>query len=416
MAPLRPLASHKTPHVIPHSLTLLIYPNALHVRCSAPHLFPSLAFLAQADDLDRLDSDGATMLGTACSAGDMDTVALLLDHGADVNGADKEGQSPLWLSVYAGKEELARLLLNHSPRANVNQARNNGTTPLAISAVLGHVYITQLLLHHHADPYVADNDGVNALLHAARYGNGKAAKLIAAAIAERSKARSNARSNERRARGGGGHEYSTRAPFGVDDRTPDDSDSHSRSASRTVESVESETGAGSAGESGEEGGGSVCDAEALSVLADSSASAHGSVCTSVIDSDSFSDEDDDDNDDDNDDEIAHLSERRPSRVPPSSDPNRQSPMRGNSSATARRAMRRQSFEAEDPKAAFRGSTCMAEADSDSDDSGKTRTVVVSQDMPSRRAQLSLSQSSKEMLGRSGARLSANESQGGLRIL
>ena len=360
-------------------------------------MFPSLSFLTQAADLDRLDSDGATLLGTACSAGDMDTVALLLDHGADVNGADKEGQSPLWLSVYAGKEELARLLLNHSPRANVNQARNNGTTPLAISAVLGHVYITQLLLHHHADPYVADNDGVNALLHAARYGNGKAAKLIAAAIAERS----NARSNARRARGAGGHEYSALAPFGVDDRTPDDSDSHSRSASRTVDS---ETGAGSAaGESGEEGGGSVCDAETLSVLADSSASAHGSVCTSVIDSDSFSD-DDDDNDDDNDDEIAHLSERRPSRVPPSSDPNRQSPMRGNSSATARRAMRRQSFEAEDPKAAFTGSTCMAEADSDSDD------------MSSRRAQLSLSPSSKEMSSRSGARLSANESQGGLRVL
>jgi hypothetical protein len=62
-----------------------------------------------------------------------------------------------------------------------------------------------------------------------------------------------------------------------------------------------------------------------------------------------------DNDDDNDDsEIAQLSERRSSRVSPCIDLNRRSPMRGNSSATARRAMRRQSFEAADPRAAFRG--------------------------------------------------------------
>ena len=103
--------------------------------------------------------DGFTPLHFAAFFGHPEAARKLLAAGADANALAENASKlrPLHSACAAGVVELVALLLEHKPDVNAVQA--GGYTPLHAAAKSGDVEITRLLLAAGADAFAATDDG-----------------------------------------------------------------------------------------------------------------------------------------------------------------------------------------------------------------------------------------------------------------
>jgi ankyrin repeat protein len=94
--------------------------------------------------INRNDPNGRTLLMTAASRGDAETMKGLIDMGAQWSVATKDGETALTAAVLANKPEAISFLINEGMPVNQPDARDR--TPLFIAAEAGKVEAAKALL------------------------------------------------------------------------------------------------------------------------------------------------------------------------------------------------------------------------------------------------------------------------------
>ena len=88
----------------------------------------------------ELNNDNtAGRLCDAASAGDMDTLKLILEHCVDPNCGDYDNRAPLHLAAAEGHDKCVEYLI--TKHADVNFKDRWGSTPLQDAVQAGHVQV-----------------------------------------------------------------------------------------------------------------------------------------------------------------------------------------------------------------------------------------------------------------------------------
>jgi ankyrin repeat protein len=133
-------------------------------------------------EMDALNHDGMSPLGTACSAGNWRLARFLLERGAKTEPA---GGQPVLLAAAGTEEDDAagvQLLLRHKARVDARDARGRSALHEAVFA--GHPGICEALLDAGADANARDAAGRTPLLDGARAGALPALEALVAAKAD----------------------------------------------------------------------------------------------------------------------------------------------------------------------------------------------------------------------------------------
>jgi ankyrin len=155
----------------------------LHIACRTRHAdVAELLLNSGLQAAATVNAAGLTLLMQAVTHGDLEVVAVLLQHGADVLAVTSEGMTALHRAAYSGGADIARVLLQHG--ADVNASDVNGLTPL-MSAVLGsNTECMQLLLDAGAELHATNVRGEPPLLYAAQHGSVECVQLLLEAGAD----------------------------------------------------------------------------------------------------------------------------------------------------------------------------------------------------------------------------------------
>ena len=133
-------------------------------------------------EIDALNSEGVSPLGTACFAGNWRLARFLLERGAK---PEPTGGQPVLLAAAATEEDDAagvQLLLRHKARVDARDAR--GRSALHEAAFAGHAGIAAALLDAGADVHARDGEGRTPLLDSARNASLLALDALLAANAD----------------------------------------------------------------------------------------------------------------------------------------------------------------------------------------------------------------------------------------
>ena len=117
-------------------------------------------------ELDALNAEGVSPLGTACIAGNWRLARFLLERGAK---PEPEAGQPVLLAAAGTEEDDAagvQLLLRHKARVDARDA--GGRSALHEAAFAGHPGIAAALLDAGADVHARDGEGRTPLLDSAR--------------------------------------------------------------------------------------------------------------------------------------------------------------------------------------------------------------------------------------------------------
>ncbi|MDH5824531.1 ankyrin repeat domain-containing protein [Luteimonas sp. RD2P54] len=145
---------------------------------------PGVAALLRdaAAELDAVNGDGLTPLGTACAVGNWRLARFLLERGAR---AEVDGATPALLAAAGGEEDDTagvQLLLRH--KAKPSSCDRGGRSALHAAAFAGHAEIVAALIAAGADVQARDHQGRTPLLEAARGARLATLEALAAARAE----------------------------------------------------------------------------------------------------------------------------------------------------------------------------------------------------------------------------------------
>lgn len=130
-------------------------------------------------DIDPLNRDGVSPLGTACFSGNWRLARFLLERGAK---PEPPGAMPALLAAAGGDEDDpagVQLLLKHRAKADARDRRGRGA--LHEAAFAGHTEIIGLLLGAGADVHARDDAQRTPFLEAARGGRLDALQALAVA-------------------------------------------------------------------------------------------------------------------------------------------------------------------------------------------------------------------------------------------
>ncbi len=106
---------------------------------------------------------------SAASAGDIDTLRMLINSGADLNLQGDGGLTALMMVAYLGHNDIIQMLITAG--ANLNLQEDNGNTALMMAITAGHNDIVQMLIDAGADLNLQDINGSTALMYAKYYGH-----------------------------------------------------------------------------------------------------------------------------------------------------------------------------------------------------------------------------------------------------
>jgi ankyrin repeat protein len=145
---------------------------------------PRIWFLLERGaDVEAMEAEfGDTALMLACSAGQSETVRLLVERGgANVNAArTTDGPTALMSASQKGNLEIVRFLVERGG-ATVNAARTtDGTTALMWASMKGHPEIVRFLVERGGANVNAakTTDGATALMRASQKGNIETAFIL----------------------------------------------------------------------------------------------------------------------------------------------------------------------------------------------------------------------------------------------
>jgi len=137
-----------------------------------------------AEELNRTDADGETLLHWAVKKNDAEAVKALLEMKPDLNAADKAGYTPLLIAAENGNEKIVSMLIKAG--ADVNKATapdsffeaNDNLSPLQIAAFKKYPSIVEILAKAGADTNGEGPDGFTPLYMAAINGDSDTAKVL----------------------------------------------------------------------------------------------------------------------------------------------------------------------------------------------------------------------------------------------
>ncbi len=151
-------------------------PLYLAIRDNAPRVVDLLLAHPQID-VNRLNRFGESPLMMAALRGNHAVAKRLLERDAD---AYKTGWAPLHYAATNGDLEMIALLLEH--HAYIDAEAPTGQTPLMMAARFGTPAAVKLLLDEGADPLIKTKEGFTAM-DFARFGNKpESAELIGAFV------------------------------------------------------------------------------------------------------------------------------------------------------------------------------------------------------------------------------------------
>lgn len=131
------------------------------------------ALLVRGHSTEQRDGDGRTALIWGATAGNYDSLALLLDSRVRVDTADKYGNTALYYAAGNGHLETVELLLEHG--ATVDSENVEGRTPLMRAVEQGQFDTARTLIDRGADVDRADFTG-RTVLDWAR--DGRSSRLV----------------------------------------------------------------------------------------------------------------------------------------------------------------------------------------------------------------------------------------------
>ena len=100
--------------------------------------------------INKCDCWGLGPLYGACSAGQLKSAVILIEHGADINKkSSSKSETPLIVSASYGRVPLISFLLAHG--ADINSINNEGHSALQVAHLKGHSKCVEVLLEHGAD-------------------------------------------------------------------------------------------------------------------------------------------------------------------------------------------------------------------------------------------------------------------------
>jgi len=133
-------------------------------------------YIKEKYNLNGLDTDGNTPLGTAALNGNVKIARLLIESGAGLNAPDIDKLTPLHQAVKSDKKDMVTLLLGKG--CDVNAKTDTDTTPLHLNAMQGNSDITRILLAKGALINAADSDASTPLHYAASGGFIQVVKVL----------------------------------------------------------------------------------------------------------------------------------------------------------------------------------------------------------------------------------------------
>ena len=132
-------------------------------------------------NLEQADQDGATLLGVAAGAKQVEVVRVLLEGGAKIEARDQKGRSPLLAAVQTRRSsvEVVRALIAKGADVNTRGTAMSGGTPLSWAAgPFNNPEIVAALVAANADVNQANDTGMTPLMWAARYGAPVTVKML----------------------------------------------------------------------------------------------------------------------------------------------------------------------------------------------------------------------------------------------
>ncbi|MCH8825107.1 MAG: ankyrin repeat domain-containing protein [Planctomycetes bacterium] len=145
-----------------------------------------LAVTKTKEDLELVDSGGATLLSIAASAGQTEVVSILVEAKAKVNTVDKKGRTPLMAAILKRDTNIETLKALIAGGADVNtRGKRSGAPVLSWAAgPFGSAAEVRVLLEAGSDVNVVDGQGDTPLMWAARYGSAEAVEAMLQAGAD----------------------------------------------------------------------------------------------------------------------------------------------------------------------------------------------------------------------------------------
>jgi uncharacterized protein len=189
--------------------------TALVFACWKEHMDVTASLLEAGADVNVADCHGNSLLMAAAQSGSVQVVQLLLDHGADINMTNEDGQNALFKAASEGHVAVLELLVQRGCSITavdslgitvlmaaataettaaaewllqqgvaVDDAAHDGSTALHVTCSecsSDDAAMIELLLANDADVNKRTDEGITALLVAARQGNMSCVRALIAA-------------------------------------------------------------------------------------------------------------------------------------------------------------------------------------------------------------------------------------------
>jgi ankyrin repeat protein len=135
------------------------------------------ALIAQKNDVNAPQADGATALHWAVFKSNRELVDILIKAGANPKAANREGSTPLWIASVNGDAATIEALLTAG--ADPNEKLPLGRTPLMTASRTGNVAAMKVLIDRGADVNARETQrGTTPLMWAADEGHAAAVKFL----------------------------------------------------------------------------------------------------------------------------------------------------------------------------------------------------------------------------------------------
>jgi ankyrin repeat protein len=154
--------------------------TALHWAVHWNDIATAEVLIGEGANVNAVNRSGESPLSLACGNGNATMVQALVDHGADTNKAAASGETPLMRCVRSGQVDAVKILLGHDAQVNAKD-KEHGRTALMWAVAEKRPEMVQVLIEGDADIHVRSNEGLDALMLAARFGEVMSTELLVGA-------------------------------------------------------------------------------------------------------------------------------------------------------------------------------------------------------------------------------------------